>query len=579
VLIFPLLFLFHSPVAALLRPEPRATVASIEVRRPAPVVLVIFDEFSLLALLDGQGEIDAARYPNFAALARTATWYRNATAVADYTPLAVPAILTGVLPDHNRLPTVTDHPHNLFTLLGGAYDLRVSESITELCPRDLCPRDTPVTAAPAALPALLADAGLILTHALAPPALRGSLPDIQRQWTFQFNQWNLAPIVRAVTGDRAALFARFIAAIQPGERPMLAYLHVLLPHYPYQYLPSGTSYEPPPLLFGSSAPRAHVKNLRELEAVMVDALDLEYFAADSREAARQQHLRYLNQLAFVDRLIGQLLAHLHQVGLFDDALLVVTADHGVCLRPGCSPRFANQANLDEIMAMPLFIKAPGQRSGRVDDRNVETIDILPTIADVIGVPLPWPVDGQSLVAADFVPRAEKVLYSPVGQSNMLDLKRFVAPAARPLHSVGLDNQLALFGAETPLDGRAPSPALAGLIDQPLDRVPRSDTAAPFTASLYKPESFANVQRRSGRLPAFVRGTIAAAVPPPAGTPLAIAVNGVIRAVTEVLGDDAKTPSFGALVPELAWRDGANHVEVFAVVTDGAALRLAAVATP
>ena len=376
--------------------------------------MVIFDEFTLSALLNDADAIDAVRHPNFAALANTSTWYRNATSVADYTPLAVPAILTGTVPDHGRVPTVTEHPRNLFTLLGSAYDFWVSETITELCPPDLCRRSGAVRASAPALPPLLLDSGLIFAHALAPHALRAALPDIQRQWSFQFRQWSLAPIVRAVSEDRAASFRRFVAAIQPSERPALWFLHVLLPHYPYQYLPSGVSYDTPTIQFGTPAQHIQIHDLRDLEAAISDKLDVEYFTEGNREAARLQHLRYLKQVEFVDRLLGELLAHLREIGMFDKTLLVVTADHGVCLRAGCSPRFANEGNLSEIMSMPLFIKMPGQHEGRVDDRDAETIDILPTIADALGIVLPWPVDGVSLQAGP-AGRSEKALLTPLRQ--------------------------------------------------------------------------------------------------------------------------------------------------------------------
>jgi hypothetical protein len=45
------------------------------------------------------------------------------------------------------------------------------------------------------------------------------------------------------------------------------------------------------------------------------------------------------------------------------------------------------------MWTPLIVKAPGQTEPRVDDANVESIDVLPTLAAAIGVDLPWPVDG------------------------------------------------------------------------------------------------------------------------------------------------------------------------------------------
>ena len=95
-----------------------------------PVVLVIFDEFSGLSLLDRANDIDAARFPNLAAL--PGTWYRNASTVADVTTEAVPAILAGQL-EHGSLPIAADHPANLFSLLQGQYRLHVHEPITHLC--------------------------------------------------------------------------------------------------------------------------------------------------------------------------------------------------------------------------------------------------------------------------------------------------------------------------------------------------------------------------------------------------------------------------------------------------------------
>ena len=100
-LILAALFLFHSPVSKLLSPEEKLAAASSapEVKTQTPVVLIVFDEFSTIALLDGHGRIDARRYPNFARLARTSTWYRDTTTVHGFTQDAVPAILTGQLPE------------------------------------------------------------------------------------------------------------------------------------------------------------------------------------------------------------------------------------------------------------------------------------------------------------------------------------------------------------------------------------------------------------------------------------------------------------------------------------------------
>ena len=96
--LFPLLFLLRPPVSELIAPPPPEEPSGIAIENDVPVVLVVFDALPLRSLLDRSGRIDAARYPNFAALAATSHWFRNATTVADRTADALPAILTGRYP-------------------------------------------------------------------------------------------------------------------------------------------------------------------------------------------------------------------------------------------------------------------------------------------------------------------------------------------------------------------------------------------------------------------------------------------------------------------------------------------------
>ena len=74
----------------------------------------------------------------------------------------------------------------------------------------------------------------------------------------------------------------------------------------------------------------------------------------------------------------------------------MTADHGLAFKPGLSRRTINRRTFGEIAGVPLFIKAPGQRAGRIVDAPARTIDILPTVADQLGVAMPWEVEGRSL---------------------------------------------------------------------------------------------------------------------------------------------------------------------------------------
>ena len=135
--VFLALFLGGSDVSRLIfKSEPPVQAAHTRAR--TAVVLIVMDELSTVSLMNRNGQIDARRFPHFAALARDSTWYRTATTVDTHTERAVPAIFTGRVPAIDSLPTYADHPQNIFTLFGGNYRLHVFETLTSLCPRSLC---------------------------------------------------------------------------------------------------------------------------------------------------------------------------------------------------------------------------------------------------------------------------------------------------------------------------------------------------------------------------------------------------------------------------------------------------------
>ena len=115
------------------------------------------------------------------------------------------------------------------------------------------------------------------------------------------------------------------------------------------------------------------------------------------ELAIQAQQRHLLQVGYTDLALGRILDKLEKTGLYDESLVVVVADHGVSFRPHGERRRVEEGNMEEIVFVPLFVKPPGQTEGRIVDEHARTIDILPTIADVLGVEIPWETDGRSLV--------------------------------------------------------------------------------------------------------------------------------------------------------------------------------------
>jgi hypothetical protein len=542
VVIFPGLFLFYSPVSRVLFVHPAAEVADITVETAAPVVMVVFDEFALYALMNEHHQIDSVRYPNFAALARDATWFRNATTVCDSTMLAVPALLTGKYPDGVRLPTVVDHPQNLFTLLGKAYTVQGFELDTQLCPGGRCRNDRAQESIPSRIGSLLADLSVVYVHILLPADLSARVPPVTTNW-IHFTPDGLLQDPQ----DRGQRFQQFLETISAAQEPRFYFLQSLLPHYPYIYLPSGKIYTDTHLVEGLALGTAHW--------------------GDNEGAVLQAYQRYLLQVGFVDTLLGKLVARLKTVGLYDRSLLVITADHGVSFRPKGAWRAVTKSNHCDIMPIPLFIKAPHQREGVISDRNVETIDVLPTIADLLGIRLPWSIDGRSALDTALPERTAKVIFSFASPDRPSVYGPTLEAACNAMEQQGV-----LFGSGTGRGGLFHIGPYPALVDRRPAEIGVTGTAR-VVVELDHANFYERVDLQSPFVPAYVAGRIVRndGMTPPLD--LAVAVNGTIRAVAQTVQGKGGELRFSAVVPEAAFLAGRNAVEVFVVSLEGTRPRL------
>ena len=546
-LLFLALFLFNTPVSKLVfADQPEVRAATVESR--TPVVLIVLDEFSTVSLMDRRQRIDAVRFPNFAALARDATWYRNATTEYWLSEVAVPTVLTGLKPVPGKLPIASEYPNSVFTLVGGSYRIRAIETLTHLCPRTLC-RDTHATVQAQAVPntfqSFASDAGTVYLHMVLPEPYVDRLPEISDAWgNFGKQEDTAEEVQRNASGEIEPCgrnICPFAEMIDGDPRPTLYVVHSLLPHVPYVYLPSGQRYAVDARLLRG------IDNGRWLEAW----------------PAMQANQRYLLQLGYTDRALGLLVKRLRETGIYDKALVIVTADHGVGFRLGDERRLPTPTNLDEIGFVPLFVKLPGQRTGRISDAPAKNLDAVPTIARVLGLSLRTKTEGKPLVGR-----------GPARDTTVTVLKqdgsRVSAPLAtlRAMRTRALAHQIAAFGTGSfervyrvgphrELIGRAVSslPVVSG----GATRVEVDDRTL-----------LDSVDHSSGFLPSFLEGRL---LPARARTSLAVALNGTIAAVTWTFDQHGQT-RFSALVPGRALRDGRNAVEVFAIETSGSGPRLA-----
>ena len=541
-------FLLLSPVSDLVLPEDVEAAGAGKSRSSTPVVFVVFDELSGASLADASGKVDSSRFPNLAAFSGDSTWYPNATTVADETTAAVPALLSGQRPVEGKLPIASDHPVNLFTALEDSHSLNVVEPATDLCPERLCSQARPSLRS--RLRALADDLSVVSAYQLLPADLEDGLPEVDRTFAgFREGGRDDAPesagIPAAGLEDRPGQFAQYMRGIDgAASKPQLDFLHLALPHFPWQYLPSGQSYD----VAGPDPP----------------GLSSEHWSPDPW-LSRQGYQRYLLQLGYVDRLLGRLIDRLRAEGLYDRSLIVVTADHGISFRADLNRRVVVPGNAPDIANVPLFVKQPGQESGRVDKGHARTIDLLPTVAQAVGIRLGGEVDGRPLGRAggseDRV-RVSSYTGNPVELSFGDFVRRRDAEVAR---------RLRLFPGEG-FDGVFASAPSAGLVGERVRSVP-AGARPDFRVELDFRSGFAAFSPASPSVPAFVTGRVTGAAE--AGELMAIAVNGRIAAVTKSFRDGPDI-RVGAMISPRALRTGANRVDALAVTGSGATLRLARV---
>jgi hypothetical protein len=543
-LVFLCLFLFNTPVKRLVFPAD-VDVSLAAVRAETPVVFLLFDEFPVNSILDEEGQVDEGRFPNFARLARSSTWFRNTTTYSPSTVVAVPAMLSGKYPQRGKLPVYQNHPDNLFTLLGGAYRMNVTESQTRLCPPSVCDETAPD--AGERLSSLYSDARVVYLHLLSPPALEDRLPVIDESWgnfgkaggeadapdqlelRAQLPKVNLQNFYIG-REDTFADFIKSLKAPQPGEPPSLDFLHVLLPHGPWLHFPNGR---------GSAVASAAAPG-RDGELWWDEGL------------AEQAWQRHLLQLGYTDLELGRFIKKLEKTGLWEQALIVVTADHGISFHEGDKRRTPTKTNLPELAFTPLFVKLPGQSTGREVTKHVTILDILPTIADVLGIEIPWKTGGTSAFD-DSSLGPDKVVVGRLGTTYT---------GALAGRETSLENQHELFGTGAWDDGFFGLGPYGGLVGQPLSGV---SLGPPIEGSAQVDELgsalLQKLPRKSPSVPSPLVGTLQGVEP---GTQLALVLNGTVEAVATAYQHESSPVRFSFLAADDAFRPGTNEATVYVV---------------
>ena len=561
--LFLALFIFASPVSDVIVPSAAGSSGSgsgHQSGNATPVVLVIYDEFPAAMLMDKNTNVNAARFPAFADLGETSTWYKNNTTVSDGTWSAVPAILTGFVPPDTRVGSMNAiaPKQSIYTMLAASHRVGNVEAITHVCPPAICEPE-PAGDAKTRLTALYNDLTVVAERTVLPKQMADKLPAVNSGYgDFGPVSENAAdksvrlkvndpkarfagsPPIAEVSGatfnnDRLRVAARMQSSINGAGKPPLYVIHMLIPHIPWRFTPDGDQYAP--------------------GKVWAPGFEGETWTKDSylTNLALQ---RATLQAEFGDKILASIVAKMKQAGIWDSSLMIVTADHGVSYRPGASRRPVTKDNLPELANTPLFVKYPGQKKGVVNTQPTRSVDIAPTVAQVTKTGDGLKFDGIPLDAKHTLTRVAvrnaRIKTKVIGDS---------AAVIRRRDQLVRDWTTTFPGGQEGLLRLGPN---QNLIGRQVSSLPTTTTSA--SGVIAYPYAYSKINRSSGVLQIYMVGSLAGLA---AHTPLAASVDGKIVAV----GESFETPvglQFGIILPPASLNGTHAHVQLFSV-SGGSAL--------
>jgi arylsulfatase A-like enzyme len=106
--------------------------------------------------------------------------------------------------------------------------------------------------------------------------------------------------------------------------------------------------------------------------------------------------QYDGGIAYIDSNIGVLLTRLKELGLYENTLIIMTSDHGEAFGEKNLMEHGISVYQDQV-SVPLIVKFPHSSEGGVVEQPVDSVDLMPTVLDVLGYAVPGNIEGVSLL--------------------------------------------------------------------------------------------------------------------------------------------------------------------------------------
>ncbi len=193
------------------------------------------------------------------------------------------------------------------------------------------------------------------------------------------------------------LFDGLISLLQNLPSPSFSYVHLLPPHAPYR-----------------ASDRFYKKFLDHYSPVdkpmhrLGDGL--------SNLVLKTARRSYDEYIASMDWEFGRLLDAMESAGIFENSYVIITSDHGEMFERG-EKAHTSALLYDPIVHIPLLISAPGQQTRQDVYTPTHAVDVLPTIMQLAGKPIPGWCEGQVLPGLGGREDPERSIFVVEAKSN------------------------------------------------------------------------------------------------------------------------------------------------------------------
>lgn len=177
------------------------------------------------------------------------------------------------------------------------------------------------------------------------------------------------------------VFSRTLPFVSSLKQPSFIWAHINPPHSPY--LPAA----PFKYQFGKFKEFSTLKDYNEHENGK--------YSPKQQAEVDQLRLRYDEFILDTDSRVGEFLKELKKMGRFEDSIIIITSDHGESFTKGYHGHAGAYLH-QPLIHIPMLIHLPGQKKGERIRPYAGQVDLLPTVMDLLNLPIPKWADGESL---------------------------------------------------------------------------------------------------------------------------------------------------------------------------------------